>query len=162
MINAFQNIRNFYWKINLRLQGIRFGRGLVLMPLSHIYQGNGRIAIGNNFSTNRNVVLNADGGGEIIIGNDVSIGCNTVIRAANHDYVTRRGHIPGKIAIADNVWIGANAVILPGVHIGARSAIGAGSIVTKDIPADVVAVGNPCKPIKKIAPPDLSSSDGSD
>ena len=160
MINAFQNIRNFYWRINLRLQGVRFGRDLVLMPLTHIYRGNGRIAIGNNFSTNRNVIINSDGGGEIIIGNDVSIGCNTVIRAANHDYVTQRGHIPGKIIIEDAVWIGANAVILPGVHICARSAIGAGSIVTKDIPADVVAVGNPCRPIKKISSPD--SSDGSD
>lgn len=141
---------NLYWRLYLRFQGIKYKKDICLMPLSHIYQGNGRIQIGENFSTNRNVVINSDGGGEIIIGNNVSIGCNTVIRSANHDYINGMGHIPGRIIIDDGVWIGANVVILPDVHIGLRSVIGAGSIVTKDIPSMVVAVGSPCKPIKQI------------
>ena len=58
----------------------------------------------------------------------------------------------GPIVIGDNVWIGANCVILPGVKIGSNVVIGAGSIVTKEIPNDSVAVGNPCKVIKKKKP----------
>ena len=54
------------------------------------------------------------------------------------------------ITIGNNVWIGGNATILPGVNIGDNSVIGAGSVVTKDIPSNVLAVGNPCRIIKKL------------
>jgi maltose O-acetyltransferase len=54
------------------------------------------------------------------------------------------------ITIGEDVWIGGSVVICPGVTIGHRSVIGAGSVVTKDIPADVVAVGNPCKVIRSL------------
>ena len=54
------------------------------------------------------------------------------------------------ITVGDNVWIGGNVVVLPGVTIGSNSVIGAGSVVTKDIPSNVVAVGNPCKVIKEL------------
>ena len=54
------------------------------------------------------------------------------------------------IHIGNNVWIGAGAIVLPGVTIGENSVIGAGSIVTKDIPANVVAVGNPCRVMREI------------
>ena len=54
------------------------------------------------------------------------------------------------VHIGENVWVGAGAVILPGVSIGNDSVIGAGSVVTKDIPANVVAVGNPCRVLRKI------------
>ncbi len=54
------------------------------------------------------------------------------------------------ITVGDNVWLGGNVVVLPGVTIGSNSVIGAGSIVTKDIPSNVVAVGNPCKVVKNL------------
>ena len=54
------------------------------------------------------------------------------------------------VHIGENVWIGANAVVLPGVTIGDNSVIGAGSVVTKDIPANVIAVGNPCRVLREI------------
>jgi maltose O-acetyltransferase len=54
------------------------------------------------------------------------------------------------ITIGDDVWIGGSSVICPGVTIGSRSIIGAGSVVTKDIPEDVIAAGNPCKVIRKL------------
>ena len=58
------------------------------------------------------------------------------------------------VTIGDNVWIGGNTVIMPGAHIGSNTVIGAGSVVTKDIPDWVVAVGNPCRVIKQITEDD--------
>jgi len=101
----------------------------------------------------------------ITIGNDVNIGGDCLIMdtdAHPHDYIQRRMKccknmnklsyrklIPtAPIVIEDDVWIGARCQILKGVHIGARSIIAAGSVVTKDIPADCIAGGNPCKVIK--------------
>lgn len=103
----------------------------------------------------------------ITIGNDVNIGGDCLIMdndAHPHDYLQRRGAyakevgrneylkaIPtAPIYIDDDAWIGARCQILKGVHIGARSIIAAGSVVTKDIPADCVAGGNPCKIIMKL------------
>ena len=60
------------------------------------------------------------------------------------------------IKIGNNVWIGANAVVLPGVSIGDNTVIGAGSVVTKKIPANVVAVGNPCRVLREINEQDLT------
>lgn len=59
------------------------------------------------------------------------------------------------VTIGDNVWIGSGTIIMPGVTIGSNSVIGAGSIVTKDIPADCIAVGNPCKVLREITDDDL-------
>lgn len=103
----------------------------------------------------------------IVIGNDVNIGANCIIidnDAHPHDYLKRHkmwgnkvGHdsymnsIPSKpIVIDDDVWVGACCTILKGVHIGARSIIAAGSVITKEIPSDVLAGGNPCKIIRKL------------
>ena len=94
----------------------------------------------------------------ITIGNNVDIGANCVIidnDAHSLDYRIRR--IPSldiansaPIVIEDDVLIGTNSIILKGVRIGARSIIGAGSVVTKDIPSDCIAAGNPCRVIKRI------------
>ncbi|EAS75361.1 TPA: DapH/DapD/GlmU-related protein [Vibrio alginolyticus] len=73
------------------------------------------------------------------------------IISADHKPGALKEHvIDDEICIGRNVWIGANAVILPGVEIGDNCIIGAGSIVTKDLPSGFVCVGNPCKPIKRI------------
>ena len=91
---------------------------------------------------------------KIEIGDNTLIGPNTGIYTACHpiDYNQRlEGKEYGKpINIGKNVWIGGSCIILPGVHIGDNSVIGAGSVVTKDIPSNVVAVGNPCKIIKEL------------
>ena len=101
----------------------------------------------------------------ITIGNDVKIGGDCLIMdndAHPHDFMKRRAmyenqvglqayqnEIPSApIVIEDDVWIGARSIILKGVHIGARSIVAAGSVVTKDIPSDVVAGGNPCRVIR--------------
>lgn len=91
------------------------------------------------------------------IGNNVKIGGCVLITdtdAYPMDYVVRRSSNEGTksapVVIEDDVWIGAHCIILKGVTIGARSVIGAGSVVTKSIPVDCVAAGNPCRVIKNL------------
>lgn len=108
---------------------------------------------GDNVYANFNLTLVDDT--DIFVGNSVMIGPNVTIATAGHpiDPELRRRiaqyNIP--VHIGNNVWIGAGAVILPGVNIGDNSVIGAGSIVTKDIPSNVVAVGNPCRVLREIS-----------
>jgi len=88
------------------------------------------------------------------IGDNVLLGPNVQIYAATHplDWETREmGLENGKpVSIGDNVWIGGGSIICPGASIGDKTVIGAGSVVTKDMPAGVLAVGNPCRVIKKL------------
>lgn len=93
----------------------------------------------------------------VTIGDNVKVGaCVLITDTDAHplDYLARRtsndGTKSAPIVIEDDVWVGAHSIILKGVTIGARSIIGAGSVVTKNIPADCVAAGNPCKVIKSI------------
>lgn len=94
----------------------------------------------------------------IAIGDRTLIGPGCHIICTNHSIDAEerlRGLFDNRpIAIEDRVWIGANVTILPGVTIGDEAVIGAGSVVTKDIPAGVVAVGNPCRVLRKITPQD--------
>lgn len=114
----------------------------------------GSIIVGDNTTFNENAHMNASVGGRIEIGKWCLIGPNVVMRTAGHryddphTYIRQQGHIPLDISIDDDVWIGANAVILGGVHIGRGAVIGAGAVVTKDIPSLAVAVGVPAKVIK--------------
>jgi acetyltransferase-like isoleucine patch superfamily enzyme len=88
------------------------------------------------------------GGNGIILGDNVWLGPGVKIISANHDLQDYTMHIDsGPVIIGNDVWIGANAVILPQVTIGDNVVIGAGSIVTKNIPSNSIAVGNPCRVI---------------
>lgn len=108
--------------------------------------------LGNNVYANFNLTLVDDA--EIFIGDSVMIGPNVVIATAGHPVnpelrlKVAQFNIP--VHIEKNVWIGAGAIILPGVTVGENSVIGAGSVVTKDIPPNVVAVGNPCRVLRPI------------
>lgn len=90
----------------------------------------------------------------VTIGSDTMLGPGVHIYTAAHPLTAaerRSGLEFGKpVTIGDEVWIGGGAIICPGVKIGARSVIGAGSVVTKDIPEDVLAVGNPCRVIRSL------------
>ncbi len=107
---------------------------------------------GNGVYANFNLTLVDDT--DIFVGDSVMFGPNVTVATAGHPVLPELRRKPTQfnlpVRIGENVWIGAGAVILPGVTIGANSVIGAGSVVTKDIPANVVAVGNPCRVLRKI------------
>ncbi len=110
------------------------------------------ISVGDNFYANHGlIILDA---AKVEIGDNVFIAPNCNIYTASHpiDTVERNKGLEyaNKVKIGNNVWIGGNVTILPGVTIGDNSTIGAGSVVTKDIPANVVAYGNPCRVAKNI------------
>ena len=104
------------------------------------------IKIGNNSVINRYTYL--DGRGPLYIGNNVSISHYTLIHTLTHIVNSPYFHAIAKpVVIMDDVWIGARAIILPGVTIGKGAVIGAGAVVTKDIPSYTVVVGNPARKI---------------
>ncbi len=111
-----------------------------------------QISIGKRFFANFNFVVLDEA--HVTIGDDCFIGPNVSIYTACHstDPVERnsRREWAKPVKIGNNVWIGGSVTILPGVTIGDNVTIGAGSVVTRDIPSDSVAVGNPCKVIKHI------------
>jgi maltose O-acetyltransferase len=115
---------------------------------------------GANFYANHNlVVLDC---APVTIGDNVFIGPNVVISTAGHplDAAVRSTGLEfaKPITIGNNVWIGATVTIVPGVEIGDNVTIGAGSVVTRSIPANCVAVGNPCRVIKNLAPASTETS----
>lgn len=110
------------------------------------------IELGENFYSNHNLVILDPG--KVTFGDNVFIGPNCGFYTATHplDVETRNKGLEYAfpIKVGNNVWIGGNVTVLAGVTIGDNCTIGAGSVVVKDIPANSVAVGNPCKVIKKI------------
>ena len=128
------------------------GERFFFEPPVHMSYGN-HVHIGENFYSNFNLVLVDDG--EIFIGDKVMIGPNVTLCTTGHPvyplYREMVAHYSLPIRIGNNVWIGAHSVVLPGVTIGDNAVIGAGSIVTKDIPANTVAVGNPCRVMREIS-----------
>ena len=107
---------------------------------------------GNRVYANFNLTVVDDG--EIFVGDKVMFGPNVTIATANHPIEPSLREdcmqYNKPVHIGENVWVGAGTVIVPGVTIGKNSVIGAGSVVVKDIPENVVAVGNPCRVLREI------------
>lgn len=114
------------------------------------------IRIGNNFVGNFNLTILDEA--EVTIGDNVMIGPNcsliTITHALDPDQRNEGIMAARPITIGDNAWIAANVVILPGVEIGEGAVIGAGSVVTRSIPAGMLAVGNPCRPLRPVSDSD--------
>lgn len=128
------------------------GAGLWLQPPFYCDYGT-HIKTGKGVFFNFNcVVLDV---AQVTIGSRTLFGPNVQIYTATHplNHLERGSGLEyaKPIVIGEDVWVGGSAVICPGVHIGDRSVIGAGSVVTRDIPSDVFAAGNPCKPIRPLA-----------
>lgn len=114
------------------------------------------IFLGDNFYANYNLIILDCA--QVTIGDNVMIGPNVSLFTAGHP-VHPEPRIAGwefakPITIGDNVWIGGHTVVNPGVTIGKNTVIGSGSVVTKDIPENVVAAGNPCRVIREITDSD--------
>lgn len=128
------------------------GEGCYIEPPLHANWGGLHVHFGKKVYANFNLTLVDDS--HIYVGDYTMLGPNVVIATAGHPIAPEfrekvfQYNIP--VHIGRNCWIGAGALILPGVTIGDNTVIGAGSVVTKDIPAGVVAVGNPCRVLREI------------
>lgn len=126
----------------------------LIEPPFHCDEGD-NVFLGRHFYANYNLtILDHD---KVIVGDNVLLGPNVVLTTATHSQDYRiRNHdgesdiMGAPIIIEDDVWIGANVTVMPGVTIGRHSIVGAGSVVTKDVPPDTVVAGVPAKVIKKL------------
>ena len=148
---------------SVRLQGrlqllgcgeVVLGEGVSLngtvVPIELVTYTSGRIEIGNHTFINYGSSITARA--SVKIGSHCHLGHYTFVMDNNQHDVVRHTELPQSdpVIIEDHVWIGSKAVILPGVRIGSRAVIGAGSIVTKDIPPRCVAAGNPARVLRHL------------
>ncbi len=128
------------------------GPNTYVQPPFYANWGGAHVHFGEWVYANFNLTLVDDG--HIYIGDHTMIGPNVTIATAGHPILPelreKEMQYNVDVKIGRNVWIGAGAIIVPGVTIGDNTVIGAGSVVTKDIPANVVAVGNPCRVMREI------------
>lgn len=160
-------LRLYAWRALFKKCGnARFGTDLTFSGMANMCLGkevrigkacflsaqNGKLTLGDNTAISPCTHLGADHG-EILIGAYVAIGPCCVLRAANHNFkkinvpIMLQGHDFGRIIIDDDVWIGANCVITPNVHIGHGAIVGAGAVVTRDVEAWSIVGGVPARPI---------------
>lgn len=136
----------------LREMFAEIGDGCYIEPPLHANWGGRHVHFGKNIYANFHLTLVDDT--DIYVGDDTMFGPNVTVATAGHPILPAlreqvyQYNMP--VFIGRNCWIGAGAILLPGVHIGDGTVIGAGSVVTKDIPANVVAVGNPCRVLRPI------------
>lgn len=131
-----------------------------VVPVELATYVSGRIEIGSNTFINYGSSIAARD--SVRIGSDCHIGHYTFVMDNHQHHVVRHMEVPqsAAVVIEDHVWIGSKAVILPGVRIGSRAVIGAGSIVTRDIPARCVAAGNPARVLRHLTEVDEFISPG--
>lgn len=133
------------------------GEGTYIQPPFYANWGGKHVHLGKNVYANFHLTLVDDG--HIFIGDRTMIGPNVTIVTGTHPVspaLRERGiQYNADVHIGKNVWLGAGAIVLPGVTIGDNSVIGAGAVVSRDIPANVVAVGVPCRVLREIGEHDL-------
>lgn len=167
-------LRRNYWRMRFKSCGVKLwvssgviiegarnvemGDEAIIGPNSHLGSaGKGLVKFGNRVATNRNVMIYIVDG-NVTIGDNVLIGPNVVFVTDNHVYdridvpIRDQGISSEEIVIEDDVWIGANAVILPGVRIGKGAIIASGAVVSRDISPYSVAGGVPAATIKERRP----------
>lgn len=148
--NKYSNYLRYYFGRHLlgKCDNCRIRVGVELDKSSkNVYVGSSQIG--------EYAVMSARKGGEIFIGDNVIMGGRVVFHTLNHNYdkkevlINQQGVTVKPIKIEDDVWIGSDAIILPGITIGTGSVIGAGSVVTKDVEPYSIVAGNPARLIKK-------------
>jgi len=136
-------------------ENIRIGDNFRSLGHSYLYGNDGEIIIGHNLSLNSNVLIDSSGG-KIHIGDNVLVGPNVIFRAADHglsraNLINKQPHVGGVITVEDDVWIGANAVILKNVRLGKGSVVASGAVATKDTAPYTIVGGVPAKKISERA-----------
>lgn len=128
------------------------GEGCYIEPPFHSNFGGHHVHFGKNIYANFNLTVVDDT--HVYVGDYTMFGPNVVIATAGHPILPElreEGYqYNAAIHIGKNCWIGAGVIIVPGIRIGNNVVIGAGSIITKDIPSNVIAVGNPCKVLREV------------
>ena len=128
------------------------GTGCYIEPPFHANHAGAHVHFGNNIYANFNLTMVDDT--HIYVGDCTMFGPNVTVATAGHPILPElrekayQFNMP--VHIGRNCWLGAGVIVLPGVTIGDNTVVGAGSIVTKDLPANVVAVGNPCHVLREI------------
>lgn len=128
------------------------GENCYIEPPFHANFGGKHCHWGNNVYANFNLTMVDDT--HIYVGDNTMLGPNVVLASAGHPVLPelreKAYQYNASVHIGKNCWLGAGVIVLPGITVGDNSVIGAGSVVTKDIPANVIAVGNPCKVLRPI------------
>ncbi len=162
--------RAIYWRMRMRRLGPKpsIGPGFRVLGAENISVGRqlystghavlsaekGKLLIHDGVALNNNVHINASLGGDIEIGSHVMVGPNSVLRASDHVFddanvpIQFQGHTGGRIVLEEDVWLGANVVVVSGVRIGKGSVVAAGAVVTKDVEPGSVVGGVPARLIK--------------
>jgi len=148
--NIMYGLITLLTRISLKLMGVRFGKNLTAFFVTTI-ESPSNIVIGNNVWMSKNVAFYASNG--VIIGNDVIIAKDVSFISSNHAFnrldvrINEQGYSvkSDPIVIEDDVWVGEKAIILKSVRVGTGAVIGAGAVVTKEVPAHSVVAGNPAK-----------------
>ena len=159
-LKEFNDLRPLQFEEQQRLMREMFaecGENVFIQRPLYANWGGSHVHLGSNIYANFNLTLVDDG--HIYIGDWVKFGPNVTIVTAGHPVLPELRKDPAlqfnkDVHIEECVWIGAGVIVLPGVTIGKNSVIGAGSVVTKDIPENVVAVGNPCRVMRPIGEKD--------
>jgi len=155
-LREFNDLRPLQFEEQQRLMKELFaecGENVFIQRPLYANWGGSHVHLGSNIYANFNLTLVDDG--HIYIGDWVKFGPNVTIVTAGHPVLPELRKDPAlqfnkDVHIEECVWIGAGVTVLPGVTIGKNSVIGAGSVVTRDIPENVVAVGNPCRVMRPI------------
>ncbi len=135
----------------LKLNGARVGKRVIFYPGVWIAPGRNLI-IGNDVDLALNVLIETTGG--VTIGDRALIGYGAKIFSSNHrippnhENIFGAGHSDRAVVIGKDAWLGANVIVLPGRTIGDGAVVGAGSVVTKDVPAFTIVAGNPAKVVR--------------
>ncbi len=152
----FQQASFFRFGVGVQILGFKnicLGQGVSLNRYTALTADRGRISLGANVYVGDFSIISGDDG-EVVMGDNVLIGPNCLIQASNHSFervdipILEQGHTPSFVHIADDVWIGGHCVICPGVSIGRGAVIGAGAVVTKDVPEFAVMGGVPARVIR--------------
>jgi maltose O-acetyltransferase len=113
-----------------------------------VISGGGRLRIGDRvFVNSGSVIISVK---EIVIGDDVAFANEAYVMDSNSHGVEGRPHVEAPVRIGDGTWIGARAIVLPGVTIGKRVLVAAGAVVTRDVPDDVLVAGNPARVVRSL------------